>query len=40
MMAPMPDWMFSVVWVSQSMSTTPEITAGIVETTVNESRTD
>ena len=33
MIAPMKDWMLSVVPVSQSMSTTPAMTAGAVATT-------
>jgi hypothetical protein len=40
MIAPMADWMLSVVPVKYSVSTTPAITAGTVETTANASRND
>ena len=40
MIAPIADWMLSVVPVNQSASTTPASAAGIVETTMNESRSD
>ena len=40
MIAPMKDWMFSVVPVSQSVSTTPASTAGTVETTASARRND
>ena len=40
MIAPMNDWMFSVVPVRQSITTTPAIAAGAVETVTSESRND
>ena len=40
MMAPMNDWTFSVVPVSQRTTTTPASTAGTVETTTKASRSD
>ena len=40
MIAPMNDWRLSVVPVSQSATTTPATTAGVVETTTSASRTD
>ena len=40
MIDPMNDWRLTVVRVSQSISTTPATTAGVVETTTSASRTD
>ena len=40
MMVPMKLWRFSVVPVSQSVSATPASTAGTVEMTTSERRTD
>ena len=40
MIDPMNDWRLTVVPVSQSMSTTPATTAGVVETTTRASLTD
>ena len=40
MIAPMNDWMFSVVPVRKSITTTPAIAAGAVETVTSDSRHD
>jgi hypothetical protein len=40
MVAPMKDWMFNVVRVSQSVSATPAITAGVVEITIRDNFRD
>ena len=40
MIAPMNDWMFSVVRVAHSATATPATTAGIVSTTASDSRND
>ena len=40
MMAPMNDWMFSVVPVSSNITSTPQMTAGTAEITANASRND
>ena len=40
MIDPMKDWMLSVVPVNQSVSTTPAITAGTVDTTIIDNFTD
>ena len=40
MMAPMKDWMFSVVRVATSINSTPQITAGTAEITAKVKRKD
>ena len=40
MIAPMNDWMLSVVRVTNNINTTPDSTAGTAATEVNASRTD
>ena len=40
MIAPMNDWMFSVVWVMYSAKATPATTAGVVATDTNASLND
>ncbi len=40
MIAPMNDWMFSVVPVSRSATTVPAITAGVVDVTISASLND
>jgi len=40
MIAPMNDWMFSVVPVTNSISTTPHKTAGTADSAVSVSSTD